>query len=276
MDILSAILYGIIQGLTEFLPVSSSGHLAIIEALGGDNPETLMAFNVLLHVGTLVAVCAAYYKTIIALIPAFFRMIGKLFHGVHKFGEFDSDERFVILVILTTLFLIPTGLIVGNVAALSEYLWAVGIILMINGVLLFVSDKISKGVKGISDATIADSVMIGLAQVLAVLPGLSRSGTTITAGLARGFKREDAVKYSFILSIPATIGAAVLELPDLASVTLSGGELTAYLLGALAAAVVGFAAIKFIQYLSRKSTFRPFGYYCMAIGAAVIIFSIVR
>ena len=254
MDILSAILYGIIQGLTEFLPVSSSGHLAIIEALGGDNPETLMAFNVLLHVGTLVAVCAAYYKTIIALIPAFFRMIGKLFHGVHKFGEFDSDERFVILVILTTLFLIPTGLIVGNVAALSEYLWAVGIILMINGVLLFVSDKISKGVKGISDATIADSVMIGLAQVLAVLPGLSRSGTTITAGLARGFKREDAVKYSFILSIPATVGAAVLELPDLASVTLSGGELTAYLLGALAAAVVGFAAIKFIQYLSRKST----------------------
>lgn len=272
MSLIESILYGIIQGLAEFLPISSSGHLAIFHAIfeegGGDN----LAFDVLLHLGTLVAVLLVYRKDVWSLITSFFTLIGKLFHGKFHLADYNPGERFVIMVLVATVPLIPAALLDHAVAALSGYLWAVGAILLFNAVMLFVSDRLAKGSKGLEEATPKNALIVGLGQMFAVLPGLSRSGTTITVGLTQGFDRTFAVRFSFILSIPAILGACVLELPEFFSTALESdpSQLLIYAAGALTAAIVGVCAMKLLQFIAKKGSFRPFAYYCALAGAAAI------
>ena len=281
MKLLYSIILGIIQGLGEFLPISSSGHLALAqELLGLEVAENNLAFNVLLHLGTLLAVFIIYYKDIWEMVKAFFSLLNKVFHGNFKLSEYTVHERFVILLLIAVIPLVPAALLSDYVELISSMPIVVGAILILNGFLLFFSDKFAKGDKAMEDATPMNALAVGLCQVVAILPGLSRSGSTITGGLTQGFSRPLAVKFSFILSIPAILGAAVLELPDLVKETAQGGVSgtlwLSYLAGALAAMLVGILAIKLVSWISEHATFKGFSYYCFTVGTVAIVWSLVK
>ena len=291
MTLLQAIFMGVIQGLTEFLPVSSSGHLALFKILFGVETDTGLLFDVLLHVGTLIAICTVYYRDIakmivegLCIIRDAFCNIGIFFQNIgtfvkHKGGqEMDSGHRsyrrivnssyrkFVMLIIVST---IPTGIIgyVGKnaVANASEILIVPGICLIITAILLFVADLLKSGEKLPKDVTYTNAFLIGIAQGVATLPGLSRSGTTITACLLSGFNRKFAVKYSFIMSIPAILGAMVLELKDF-SAAVAGTEIVYYIVGMVIAAVIGYICIKVMLFVVGRKRFRGFAIYCLIVG----------
>ena len=277
-NLVSAALLGIIQGLGEFLPISSSGHLAILHHFLPDiGFESAITFDVMLHLGTLIAVFIVYFKDICALIPAFFTMLGKVFHKKFKLTDYTTDERLVILLIISCLPLPIAALINDSVDALAASMKIVGVILMLNGVLLFISDLIGKGWKKAEQATPTDAILVGLFQLFAVLPGLSRSGSTITGGLARKYDRSFAVKYSFLLSLPAIIGANIFKIPDVVDEFASAESvydvLMPAVIGIVCAAVAGFAAMKLLQYIARKSKFSIFGVYCAVIGLLLVIFA---
>ncbi len=280
-----ALFYGIIQGLAEFLPISSSGHLALFQSLFniGDT-EGLFTFNILLHFGTLMAVLVMYRKDIFPLIPAFFTLCGKLFKGQLIVRESGTDgkkgaltlnatlsERLVILVIIATLPLVLTFFYKDYVEMLNAYPKVIGGILIFNGVVLFVSDRLAKMGKELSASTPADALFVGLLQAVAVVPGLSRSGTTITAGLLRGFDRQFAVKFSFILSIPTILAACVLEIPEVIENPIPTTDILPYILGMVTAALVGFAAMKLLTYISKRSNFTVFSFYCWAVGILAVV-----
>lgn len=274
MNIFLAIFYGIIQGITEFLPVSSSAHLAIAQNIFNmENIESShFTFDILLHLGTLVAVFIVYYKDIFELVPAVFTMLGKVFKGKFKLSEYTETERFVIFVIIATLPLVAAVFIKDYVEALGSYTKIIGGILLLNGIVLFISDKLEKGTVTLENKKPLHALFVGLCQMCAILPGLSRSGSTITGGLLMGFKREYAVKFSFILSIPAIIGANILSVADVFKNPIPSNYIIPYIAGAVAAAVVGIIAMKLLIYISRKSNFRMFSYYCWAVGILAIIF----
>lgn len=274
MNIFLAILYGIIQGIAEFLPISSSAHLAIAQNMFGmENLEaSYFTFDILLHFGTLVAVFIVYYKDIFALVPAVFTMLGKVFKGKFKLSEYTETERFVIFVIIATLPLFVGVLFKDYVETLSNYTKIIGGILLFNGIVLFISDKLEKGTIALDNAKPRHALFIGLCQMCALVPGLSRSGSTITGGLFMGFKRELAVKFSFIMSIPAILGANILSLADIAENPIAKTDIIPYIAGTVAAAVVGVLAMKLLIYISKKSNFRMFSYYCWVVGILAIIF----
>lgn len=285
MSLLQAIIMGIIQGLTEFLPVSSSGHLALFKILFGVETDTGMLFDVLLHVGTLIAICIVYYKDIWKLIVegccivrdavinviVFVKNKTKREHEPYRRIVNSSYRKFVMLVIVST---IPTGIIgfVGKdvVEKASEILIVPGICLIVTAVLLFIADHTKDGEKTPKTITYTNAFGIGIAQGIATLPGLSRSGTTIAACLFSGFNRKFAVKYSFIMSIPAILGALVLELKDFSGVKVEGMELFYYVIGMLIAAVVGYICIKTMLVIVRKKKFTGFAIYCLLVGALSI------
>ena len=277
MSIWESILYGLIQGLAEFLPISSSGHLAIFQnVFGAGNPDDNISFNILLHLGTLLAVFFVYRKDIFELIRAFFTLCGKLLKGNFRYSDYNINERFVILVIIGTIPLIPAALLEDYIVGLSSSIIIVGAILLFNAFLLFFSDKMGKSNKTLDEVTPKNAIAVGLCQMLAVLPGLSRSGSTITGGLTQGFERPLAVRFSFILSIPAILGACVLKLPDFFATAANENteQLLIYLAGALVAGLVGVGAMKLLTYISKKSNFRFFSYYCIAAGLFAILWGI--
>ncbi len=277
MSLLKSILLGIVQGLCEFLPVSSSGHLALAQdLLGLDAGVDALAFDVLLHLGTLAAVVILFYKDIWMLIRSFFSLLGKLFHGNFKLSEYTVGERFVVLLFIAVLPLIPAALLSDRIEWLMGYPVVIGAILILNAVMLYVSDHFVNGEKALEDVKPHNALVVGLFQVAAILPGLSRSGSTITGGLTQGFSRPLAVRFSFILSIPAILGAAVLEIPGFLADIPDTRSLLVYLAGALAALVVGMLAIKLVTWISEHATFRVFSYYCLVVGAAAIVWGILR
>ncbi len=284
MELLKAIFLGFIQGVAEFLPISSSGHLAIFKNVLGFDTDTGLLFDVLLHLGTLAAVFVVFYKDIWELIKEGFAIIGQFFKSV--FGCLFKKQkwqpvvttpyrRFVMMVLVST---IPTGimgiLLEGAINAASATLIVPGILLLINGVQLLISDRLPDGALTEADASYGKAAIVGVAQGLATFPGISRSGTTITACLACGFKREFAVKYSFIMSIPAILGALVLELLDFSPEMLSASDMVNYLAGTLVSAVVGYVCIKTMLVIVRGKKFKYFAYYCFAMGAFAVLFSI--
>lgn len=280
MKLSFSILSGVIQGLAEFLPISSSGHLSIFQNIFGmSDGSAITAFNVLLHLGTLIAVFVVYFRDIFALVPAFFTLCGKLFSRKFSFRYYNESERLLILVIIATLPLIAVALLGLDdyLEAINGCLWAIGAILIFNGFVLLLSDRVGKQNTEIADLAPKKGLWVGLCQMCALLPGLSRSGSTITGGLLVGLKREDAVKYSFILSIPAILGACVLELPALfEGGAVGSAQWGVYLAGAATAAVVGIASMKFLQYIARKASFSGFSLYCFAVGIFAIVYDLVR
>ena len=279
MNILQAILLGAVQGLAEFLPISSSGHLAILQNLFHIEADTGMLFDVLLHIGTLTAIFVVFWKDIAKLILEFFGIVADF---IRRFREPDlivlssAYRRFVLLIIVST---IPTAILgfIGRdfVEYASSTLLIPGIGLIITSILLFICDRIGDGRKGIKKITYLNAFEIGIAQGVATIPGISRSGATISACLMLGIKKETAVKYSFIMSIPAVLGAAVLELKDAAGASVTGGTVIAYITGMVVAAVVGYFAIRVMINVVRRKRYLYFSIYCLVIGLVAIIGHIV-
>lgn len=273
MSIIEAVLYGIIQGVAEFLPISSSGHLALAQNFFGTEAENGFAFNIALHLATLLSVCVVFRKDVFALIKGFFSLVKKLFTGRLKQG-LDSGERLFLMLCVATLPLIPVKLLGldETVEEISAVSWLIGILLMINGTLLFVSDRLKQTELKAENGGYLRPLGVGIVQALiGIMPGISRSGSTITGGRIFGFTREEAVRFSFLMSIPAILGACVTELPDLFSEGMSADMLVPVIVGATVAAAVGFFAIKLLQYISKNKGFAVFSVYSVIIGASAII-----
>lgn len=270
MEYLSAVLMGLLQGVTEFLPVSSSGHLSLFQNFfNGKAPDAL--FNILLHFATLLAVFVYYWHDIVDMIAEFFRGAAALVGRKGGNEPVPPARRLVLMVILGTLPLVVVLPFKSKVEALGASTLFIGCALLVTGLLLFASDHLKPGRKSERTMTVADALLIGCAQALAVVPGLSRSGTTISAGTARGLDRTFAVRFSFLLSLPAVLGATLLEVLDAAKAGVDPALIPQYLLGMAVAAVSGYFAIRLVELLAKKGRFGAFAYYCWAVGLVTII-----
>jgi len=246
---LPSILLGAVQGLTEFLPVSSSGHLVIFQHILGVQ-ESPLTFDVMLHMGTLLAVFVAFWDDIIAILRRPF-------------------SHLTYLIVVGCIPAAVAGYLVAPLVERAfESLLVVGLGLIFTGFALRFSEKWSResiGLKDIPNTTYKDAIFIGLLQAVAIVPGISRSGSTIAAGLFAGMERELAARFSFLLSIPVIIGAGIFELSDVTASSL-GQNLVPYLIGTLVAALFGYLAIKIVLRLVRHGRLSVFSYYCWAVA----------
>ena len=276
MTLFSSVILGLIQGITEFLPISSSGHLAIAEHLlhttGTKTPEF---FDVLLHLGTLVAVFVAYWSDIRD-------MIGELIAGARDLARRSTPNpvpparRLILLIIVSTLPLFAVLPVKKLVEGLADNMYFVAGALLVTGCLLFASDRVKKGRKTEKSATLLDALIVGIGQAIATCPGISRSGTTITAGCFVGFERKFAVRYSFLMSIPAILGANILSLKDAFEAGIIWADVPVYLVGVAVAAVVGYACIRLLKMIAEKGRFGFFAYYCWIVGALTLVMTLVQ
>lgn len=268
-----AIVLGIVQGVAEFLPISSSGHLSLLEHFFRmEEPDAL--YNILLHFATLAAVCVVYWRDVADMILEFFRGIAALFsHGEGR-GNPPEGRRLVLLVIVGTLPLFAVLPFDDAVEGLGANPVFVSVMLLVTGCILFLSDRYGGGRKNARTATVKDVLLVGAAQGFATIPGLSRSGTTISAGMALGFDRSFAVRYSFLMSLPAVFGATLLKVVKVAKAgTLDTELLPMYLTGMVVAGVVGYFSIRLVKLLADKGKFGRFAYYCWIAGAIALIAS---
>lgn len=276
MSVFMAFILGLIQGVAEFLPISSSGHLSIAQNLLGLQAvgEEHLFFDVLLHLGTLFAVFVFYWQDILSMIREFFLGVGDLARGTTP-NPVPAGRRLVLLVIVGTLPLFLILPIKDKVENLYYNTVFIGIALLITGVLLWLSDRCRRGKKTERNTTVLDALLIGLAQAVATLPGISRSGMTITAGCFRGLDRRFAVRFSFLLSIPAVLGANILDLADAAKEGIDWSQLPVYAVGIVTAAVSGYLCLKLIRFIADKGKFGAFAYYCWFAGAVTLILTAV-
>ena len=275
MTYLSSFLLGLVQGLAEFLPISSSGHLSIAQNLLGLNTEIPEFFDVLLHLGTLVAVFVAYWRDICDMVAELIHGVGDLVHGTTP-RQVPPARRLILLIIVGTLPLFILLPIHRQVQALSNNMVFIGAALVVTGFLLFACDLVRKGKKTERTATIADVLVVGLGQAIATLPGISRSGMTITTGCFMGFERKFAVRFSFLLSIPAVLGANILSLKDALDDGIIWAEVPMYLVGVITAAVVGYACIRLLRLVAEKGRFGAFAYYCWAVGLLTLLLNAIK
>lgn len=271
MTLTEAVILGIVQGLTEPLPISSSAHLVIVPAwIPGFRPPGV-AFDVLLHLGTLLAIIFFLRREIGDLMASL--MPGETGSDrVHrKHAEKKAVERRMILWIVIATFL--TGVIgilfQDRIESLFESVETTACMLFITGILLFWSDRVKKNERRKDDMNLTDAIVLGLVQAVALIPGISRSGSTIAFGIFRGLERETAAKFSFLLSIPAIGGAVILKSTDL--LRLPAGDLPALGGGFLAAAVTGFISLKLLFVIINKTGLAPFAWYCWLVGSSTLI-----
>ena len=276
MSYISAIILGLVQGVAEFLPISSSVHLSLFQHFFQltDVEHDHMFFSVLLHLGTLVAVFFAYRRDIAELLREFFCMV-----HLRKLPQVQTPDiparRMILMIIVATLPLLLVFPIKDRVELLYQNTFFIAFALVLTGTLLFVSDRMPRGHKTAGTATMGDAILVGLAQAVAVVPGLSRSGTTISAGMARGFDRTYAVKFSFLMSIPAVLGANILSIVDAVKAGIDTSLLPMYLVGVLVAMVSGYASISLLRFIARKGRFGGFAYYCWGAGLVTLILSLI-
>ena len=279
MKVITSMFLGLVQGITEFFPVSSSGHLSILQNLFNleYSEDNNLLFEVLLHFGTLISICAVYMPEIKA-------MLSDGVDFLRRRADSDSDEpivlrppgRALLFVIIGTIPMFVAVIFMKSIARLFSNTGFIGFALIITGCLLFISNKfVSKGYKTDKTMTISDAIFIGLAQAVAIIPGLSRSGATIAVGLSRGLTGAFAVRFSMLLSIPAILGSMVVTLYSAIRGGADFSQFPVYLAGFVIAAIVGFFAIQIIRSLMNKGRFNTFAYYCWGIGTLTLILSVV-
>lgn len=277
MTYLFSVLMGVLQGVAEFLPISSSGHLALFQHFFGveNYEETQMLFTVLLHLGTLISVCVYYWRDVIDMIREFFLGIRDL--TVRRGGGAPPPptRRLVMMIIVATLPLFAILPVKGLVEDAMSNVTFVSVALLATGFILFFSDRMARGRKNARNATVADALLVGCAQAVGTLPGISRSGITISAGLLRGFDRTFAVRFSFLMSLPAVLGANILSLKDALEAGVDLEMLPIYLVGMVVSGVVGYFAIRLVNLLADKGKFGNFAYYCWVVGLGSLIASFV-
>lgn len=291
MPIWKAIILGIIQGAAEFLPVSSSGHLVIVkEILHVDLAGGGVFFDVMLHLGTLLAIFVAFWKDIKRLIIEgihivgdvccnFFVFVKRLFGRQENYRKVvrSSYRKLVVLIIVST---IPTGilgiLLSDIIESANTMILVPGVCLLITAMFLLIADAVELGNKRPREVAYLEAGAVGVAQGLATMPGISRSGTTITACLLCGFDKRFAVKYSFIMSIPAVLGAVVLELKDFSSLHFNKDMVVSCGIATLVAAVIGYLSICFMMRIIRGKKYKYFAIYCAIMGAIAIGYYFVK
>ncbi len=324
MKFIDVIFQAIIQGLTEFLPVSSSGHVSLYQHISGNSGDGAQTFTLFLHVGTLIAVFIAYRKLILDLILEFFSMCGDIFKylfdqakvlwlkithkpfekakkAVRKLPEINDTRRMVVMVIVASawailLFLplfgglglsMADGENVENIADLSTYfsedkgILAEGLFLLVTGVLLLYATYLSKTREGSEKIRIKNSCAMGVAQCFAAMPGISRSGSTTTAGMITGLEKNTALSMSFIMSIPAVLAATLLDIKNEFIDTPAAERITNFsafdvVVGVIVSAVVGILAIVGLKWVVNNNKLNYFGWYCLAVGFIVIVVAIVE
>ena len=277
MSLLNALILGIIQGVAEFLPISSSGHLSIAQNLLGLGVEGTddVFFDVLLHLGTLAAVFVAYWSDIKEMVLEFFRTIGDIRRGGLP-KDTPPARRLILLIIIGTLPLFLVLPIQDTVEGLYSNTYFVGAALLVTGGLLFACDRIRKGRKNEKSTTVGDVLIIGVGQGIATCPGISRSGMTISTGCFCGLERRFAVRFAFLLSIPAVLGANILHITDAVSTGIDVTLLPAYLLGVAAAAISGYLSIRLVRMVADKGKFGAFSYYCWAVGILTLVLTALK
>lgn len=277
MTTFQAIILGLIQGLAEFLPISSSGHLALAQHFFGINSDSVLIFAVLLHVGTLISVFIVYWKDILGLIYEFFGTFADLVKTKRFDVNKNATRKMCWLIITAT---VPTAVIGFLFDEKFEKLYsnvlAIGICLVITGCILFAAEKWGKNLYGIKNTKFKHAITVGILQGCAIAPGISRSGSTIVGGLACGLKREWAVRFAFLVSIPPILGSVILELPDaLAAGTVDSSLTVPILAGVIVSAVSGLIAIKGMIRLVSGKKLTYFSYYTWILGISVIVYSLV-
>jgi undecaprenyl-diphosphatase len=275
MSFFTSFLLGLIQGVSEFLPISSSGHLAIAQNLLGLQTAIPDFFDVLLHLGTLVAVFVAYWADIKAMVHELIQGARDLAHGETP-TPVPPARRLILLIVLGTLPLFLVLPVKDKVQGLSSNMVFIAIALIVTGCLLFASDLVRKGKKNERTATWLDTLLVGVGQAIATMPGISRSGMTICAGCFLGFERRYAVRFSFLLSIPAILGANLLSLIDAAKAGIQWGQVPIYLVGVVTAAVVGYFCIRLLRMIADKGKFGAFAYYCWAVGILTLVLNTIK
>jgi undecaprenyl-diphosphatase len=274
IDVLQAIILGIVQGLTEWLPISSSGHLAILQlAMGLKVP---IFFDLILHIGTLTGVIAIYKRDIISIISSIFAFFRLYLHfdnqNVRRYSINKSDVELIKLLILG---MIPTGAIGILFKSFFEYSFyntdAIVIGFIVTGILVLATRFLKSGNKKLGNA---DALLIGMGQGLSIFSSISRSGITLSIGMFRGLKKDSLIKYSFLLSIPAILGASIFDIAGAdndAIAQMYAIPITSYVVGALLSAIVGFVSIKFLIRVINNELFYLFSFYCFAIGLVTFL-----
>ncbi len=277
MSIINAIFQAIIQGLTEFLPVSSSGHLSLYQHFTGNSGEGALFFSAILHLGTLVAVFVAFRHTIWAMIKELGVMIKDIFSGKFTVKGMNPERRMIVMMVISCFCLLPFLPFKGWFEGIAEdsSIFAEGLCFLYTAAILYMSDRCTKGNKTAANINGKDAVTVGLFQGVALLPGVSRSGSTISAGLFSGMSRETAVKYSFILGIPVILLSCLLELKD-ALTSEADIQVGSCLVGFVVAAIVGLCAIKLVNWLVKTDKFKVFAYYTLVLGVLVLIVAFIE
>lgn len=274
MTYFEAVILGLVQGLAEFLPISSSGHLALLQQWFGIDENKVLLFAVLLHVGTLISVFIVYWKDIWELIVELCLTIKDLFTGKGLRLEERPVRKLGVMIIVAT---IPTAIIGLLFNDLFDKLYTsvlpIGIGLIITGFLLILAERTGNSSRGIDRMNFRNALFIGTVQGIAICPGISRSGSTLFGSLICNLDRKFAVKFVFLISIPSILGSAVMEAPDAIKAGFDMAQLGPVLVGMIVAAVSGLIAIKTMIKIVSDKKLSYFSYYVWALGAAIVIYS---
>jgi len=270
-DILRAIALGVIQGLTEFLPISSSGHLIVTRELFGWEFADDLTFDVALHLGTTVAVIAYFWGEWVSMLRSGLR---RLFRRDKSPGAQEAyDSRLLVLLAIGS---VPAGL-TGVIfdAFLEDEVRSpivVGVMLIVFGVVLYLAERFSRGRRDVASTDVADAVWVGAAQAISLIPGVSRSGITISAAMARGFSRQEAARLSFLLATPAILGAGLLKSGEAVVEGIPSEDVDAIVAGAIVSGVVGWLSIRYLLRLLQSGTFAQFVVYRLIAGAFIVVY----
>ena len=275
MGYIEAIVLGLVQGLSEFLPISSSGHLALLQNLFEINEDKVIFFAVLLHIGTLVSIFIVYHKDIYALIKELFLLFKDIFTGKGLRIKERPIRKLGIMIIVSSIPTAIMGLLFSDyIDKIFGSLTVIAICWIITGFILLFSEKLKNNKKEIEGMKYRNAIFIGICQGLAIMPGISRSGSTIVGSLVTGLKREFAVEFAFLISIPAILGSAILEFPKAIKAGIEPSTIGPMIVGFLVAAISGYFAITTMIKIVSKHKMRYFSYYVWIIGLGTFIYSI--
>lgn len=276
MTLIKAVVLGVVQGLTEFLPVSSSGHLAILENLMKVDENSILFFAAMLHFGTLISIFLVYYQDILNLLKEFFLILYEIITGKGINIKKNHYRKLGLLIITASIPTAVIGLAFSDFfESLFKSVFAVGIGLLITGTLLWVSERIAKGRKNINTTKYSDAFIVGFFQAIAIAPGISRSGSTIVGSLFRGLNKELTVKFSFLISLPAVLGAGTIEFLDAFEQGMNGISSSVLIAGVLAATISGYAAINAMIKLVINQKLFYFSIYTWILGLVIIVYSFI-
>lgn len=276
-ELLKSIILGIVQGATEFLPISSSGHLAILHKVLGFETESNLFFDVVLHFATLLAVVIYYRKKIMKICVAGLNSIKVFFKGkdgLKNLYKSDEDFRFLIFIIVGS---IPTAImglfLEDKFEVLADNLLYVGLALLVTAILLTGYELKKNANRDVRQMGFIDAILIGIVQGFAITPGISRSGSTIATAKMSGIKKETAANFSFLLSIPAVFGAFLLKLKDVLDTNMQF-DFTVIIAGFVASFITGYLCLKLLIWLIKKANLKVFAVYCTIVGVITILNSI--